>query len=271
MERSTQGAAHSFVWPLLLFLLFIGSCLPTPLLARETALRVAFDEWPPWKMTTGQTMAGIDAAILERIGAQTSLQFEFVVAPWKRCIELLKDGEVDLITSFADNEERRAFADYVQPHYYLDAVRFYGLKGAGLVLERYEDLYGYRIGVVRGAHYDHRFDQDGKLEKEVVAHERQLKEMLFAGRIDLIIDWEVPFDYQAREMGSSALLKKYGFDLTAGDDDSGGRPLQHAYFMAFSKKSKKIHHKKEFASALHSMVSRGEIERIVQEVVAQQP
>lgn len=237
--------------------------------AQKVVIKVAYDHWPPWKIISSGQIDGIDARILYAIEKKTNLKFEFVTAPWRRCIELLKTGEADMITSFIENEGRRNFACYISPHYYIDTVRFYGLKSQEFQLQRYEDLYKFRIGGVKGAHYYDRFDQDKKMDTEMVAHEKQLVKMLVSERIDLIIDWAIPFEYLIHKMDKQPFIRKYEYNFFASDNEIEKYVKQSASFFAFSRKSKKLQYKAEFEAILKSMIKNKEINKIIDSFIHQ--
>lgn len=237
--------------------------------AQKTVIKVAYNHWPPWKIISKDNIDGIDARILHAIEHKTDLKFDYVTAPWRRCIELLKTGEVDMITSFIQNDHRQKFAFYISPYYYIDTVRFYGLRDRDFQIQRYEDLYKFRIGGVKGAHYYEKFDQDKKMDTEMVAHEKQLVKMLVSERIDLIIDWAIPFEYLIHKMNKQPFIKTYEYVFFTSENQTKQYVKQSASFFAFSKKSKKLQYKAEFESTLKLMIKNKEINKIIDSFIHQ--
>lgn len=251
------------VRPKFIIFVILSLMMFSNLMGDDKVIKVAFDEWPPWKMTKVDPISGIDAEILYAIEDRSDLKFEFVVAPWRRCIEMLKNSDVDMITSFMDNEERQEFATYIQPNYFIDKVRLYSRLDQILQIKNYEDLYKYKIGGVVGAHYNNRFDNDEQINIELVAHEDQLIKMLDARRIDLIINWETSFDQFVINVDKQNMITKYEFDLFSTEIDDAKYLNQSALYFAFSKKSDKLKFNIEISKILSSMIENGEVDRII--------
>ena len=132
-------------------------------------------------------------------------------------------------------------------------------------IDNYDQLYRYRIVAVKGAHYHPQFDRDNKMNKEMAVHEEPLIKMLLAGRIDLIVDWEIPFVYILKEMGlhhriapsdrtTGSHHRIRAFDLTLSDIVDDKNPHLPVSFMAFSRKSAMLKHKPRFETLLQTMV-----------------
>ena len=175
---------------------------------QQMPLKVAFTHWPPWKVIKDGKFSGIDADILKTIGERTGITFEFVACPWRRCIELLKNGDVDMITNFGDTPERREYADYIQEPYVTEMIALYKKKGTPVVIEKESDLSKYKIGEISGAIYFPSYDQREDLDKVTVSNEMQLFKMLESRRIDVLIGYESQIDYQVGIDGYSGAFEK---------------------------------------------------------------
>lgn len=187
---------------------------PIGILAEENInIRVAMDHWPPWKIIDGQEFKGIDIDLLHEIENRTNFRFVFVKCPWRRCIQMVKDGDVDMITSFTRTKLREAFATYIEPAYFVDSVVFYSRKNFEMPVSNYNDLYGKKIGVVKGAAYFPAFDNDKKLDKVSVSGDYQLFKMLLNNRIDLYAVYEIPGDYMTMRYGFKEKISKVDFRI----------------------------------------------------------
>jgi len=91
-------------------------------------LLVGLAHWPPWKIIENGEFDGVDVAILEEIGKRLNITFEYIECPWKRCVEMVKTGDVDMITSFGKSPERDEFVYYIEPFYVKENVVFYSKK-----------------------------------------------------------------------------------------------------------------------------------------------
>lgn len=222
-------------------------------LAGAERLKVAFVEWPPYKVLEHGTFGGIDVRVLDEVARRTGLTFEYVKCPWVRCLVMAQDGTVDMISNIAKTEERQESMIFLEPpirdHY---AISFYVHAKADLAINRYEDLYGLNIGVIRGSAYFERFDYDSKLKKTLVAREAQLMDMLASRRLDAIVGIGANLDYLIRETGRDGAIKKVSFEVQT----------PYAAFVAISKKSSHKNVVPKVEKALRDMRQTKEMERI---------
>src|SRR4029077_11249703 len=97
------------------FLLLLVSGFLSPFVsAGSERLTVAYPQWPPYKIVQNGTIGGIDALVLDEIARRTGLEFDYVECPWTRCLIMLQDGSVDMITSIAQTEERKESMDFLE-------------------------------------------------------------------------------------------------------------------------------------------------------------
>jgi len=248
LERNGLISLTTRIW--LWFGIALLLFMPTAGMAES--LKVAFAHWPPWKITEGKRIEGIDADIVRAIGKQLDVSVTFTVCPWPRCIDMAKQGDVDLITSFGRTPSREEFVHYLGPPYITEQVVFYLRKDHALMVEKYGDLGGKKIGTIKGSSYFPEFDNDQSLDKTALNMEPQLFEMLSTGRIDLFIGYETVIDYLLAIEGFEGKFKKSVFRV--GDRGS---------YIAMPKRSKALKWRTEITSLITEMVSRGEINRII--------
>jgi polar amino acid transport system substrate-binding protein len=233
--------------------LFVSCFLSTVASAGSERLTVAYPPWPPYKVVQNGTIGGIDALVLDEIARRTGLEFDYVECPWARCLIMLQNGSVDMITSIAQTEERKESMDFLEPptrdHY---AISFYTHVKAKHAISRYEDLDGLDIGVIRSSAYFERFDQDHNLHKTLVTQETQLVEMLASQRLDVIVGIGANLDYLIHETGRSGVIKKSSFEMETKDPA----------YIAVSKKSKHKGVVPRLEQALSDMRRANEIEQI---------
>jgi polar amino acid transport system substrate-binding protein len=235
--------------------LLVSCLLSIPARAQPERLTIAYPQWPPYKIVQNGSIGGIDALVLDEIARRTGLEFEYVECPWARCLIMLQNGSVDMITSIARTAERTAVMDFLEPptrdNY---AISFYTSVAAPHALHRYEDLAGLDIGIIRGSAYFERFDRDRTLLKTLVTRETQLIDMLAGGRLDVILGIGANLDYLLQESGRSRLVKKWS--LRIGTEDPA--------YIAVSKKSRHKAVIPRLEKALREMRRANEIERIEQ-------
>ena len=233
--------------------LFVSCFLSTFASAGSERLTVAYPHWPPYKIVQNGTFGGIDALVLDEIARRAGLEFDYVECPWVRCLIMLKDGSVDMITSIAQTEERKESIDFLEPptrdNY---VISFYTNVEAKHAISRSEDLYGLDIGVIRGSAYFERFDRDLKLQKIFVTRETQLIDMLAHQHLDVIVGIGANLDYLIHETGRSGVIEKSSFEIET---------IDPAY-IAVSKKSKHKGAIPRLEKALSDMRRANEMEKI---------
>jgi len=213
---------------------------------------VALANWPPWKIIDQTGFSGIDVAILKNIGMKLGITFHYTACPWKRCVEKLRKGEVDMITSFSKTPERQKFTEYIDPSYHQEKIVFYKKKGKKVSVKKYKNLYKYKIGKIHASFYFETFNSDIKLNTISVAKGAQLLYMLDAERIDLIVGHEISHDCFLALNGFSDKFEKVSYRA----------PGTHAY-LAISKKSKIVTMKKIIGDTIQQMLESHEIKKII--------
>ncbi len=178
----------------LLISTFVTITFFSPAFGGQAELVVGISQWAPWKINTPE-FGGIDVLILKQIEKRLNIKIRFFACPWKRCLESIKTGDVDMVTSFIKSKDREEYAHFIEPSYHDVRKIFYKKKNSPVVISKYEDLYAYEIGVTEGGLFFPRFENDNSLRLAKVSHEIQLLRMLKSQRIDVIIESEYNLDY----------------------------------------------------------------------------
>lgn len=197
----------------LLLALTLSACLPplaanlptaTPSLGPTppgATLRYAVFPAPPYMIGAGDDstpLSGIDVEIVQALAAQLNVPVAPIRCTWARCLELMKTGEADLLSSAFKKPDRELYLHYLDDPY-LDQlpIAFYYLKGKAYQIETYTDLYTLpSIGVLRDASYFERFDQDAAITKVEVSSQDQLFPMLLRGRVEAIAGYVPTENYR---------------------------------------------------------------------------
>jgi polar amino acid transport system substrate-binding protein len=131
---------------------------------------------------------GPDAELLRAIAEKLNAELKFKFAPFKRRLQLIKDGDIDLMSGLLKTAEREKYIYYVFPPYKerSDTVFFLPSRKR-VLLQKYEDLYAMKIGTNLGSKYFLRFDNDTMLTKEAVSSGVPNFRKLLLGRIDAVI------------------------------------------------------------------------------------
>ncbi|MGB6187124.1 MAG: transporter substrate-binding domain-containing protein [Aeromonas molluscorum] len=154
-------------------------------------LRVGYDQWPPYhSRDDGGRMRGFTIEVLEAVMAQIPCQLTYVERPWKRVLQGVKLGEIDIAMEAFINEERAVygiFSDAYNPgETGLWLIKDIGTQGQGNSLASWLGQ-GQRLGVTRGYFYgDELITLLARHSHQVsaVPRESQNYHKLLLGRID---------------------------------------------------------------------------------------
>ncbi|MEH6403670.1 MAG: transporter substrate-binding domain-containing protein, partial [Sneathiella sp.] len=156
-----------------------------------------FESKPFGYLKGHQAPAGIIPEIIQKIGEETGLDIKIVVVPYKRMETLLKLNKIDFAIFFRTKKSEKISIPQTLVH----KLQVITLGKQGVVLDRFEDLFQYTIGVNRGAFYEERFDKDPLLKKQIVTSYKNQFKMFKIGRIDLVTGTETGVYYNMKLAG----------------------------------------------------------------------
>ena len=130
---------------------------------------------------------GPDALLLQAAAQRLGFGIRFRLAPFKRRLIMIKNGDIDMTCGLLRRPERESYIYYVTPPYKTrsDTLFFVRQDRAGQI-QSCQDLKGLKIGVNRGSRYFHRFDRDTTLIKEAAQPVNNFNKLLL-GRVDAVI------------------------------------------------------------------------------------
>ena len=73
--------------------------------------------WPPYTYEIGKTVKGYDLDVLARIFEPTGQSYQVHMLPWRRCLEMVKDGQIDVALSASGTKERAKIYRMSEPYY----------------------------------------------------------------------------------------------------------------------------------------------------------
>ena len=114
----------------------------------------------------GHTVVGMDADLVNAIGAKMGLKVKFVNADFETIIPGLAAGRYDLgASSFTDTKEREKTVDFVD--YFTAGISFYAKSSANPAVNTVADLCGKKVAVEKGTvEQEEATKQSGKCTKE---------------------------------------------------------------------------------------------------------
>lgn len=244
---------------------FFAACLTVALISfsqpatargqqASAPIRVAFSVWEPFVINDDKGRRGIDISLIDAITRQLDLKPEYIPCPWRRCLKMLADGDIDLMSSLAYTPQRAKQFDYIKPPYAVVSPVFYVRRNGVVRIRDYADLRGLNIGAVVDSRYFEPFDSDQTLTKFNASSEKLLLRMLEAGHIDALVGSDANVDYQIQSLHLGKMMRKAAY-----------HPDTHnEIHLALSPKSRFAAEHEKIASIVRQMRKDGAIDSIIQ-------
>ncbi len=135
--------------------------------------------------------------------------------PWKRCLESVRQGNVDLVFPASWNNERDKIYDYSSEHINLATyVAFYQSKKEVQAWEGLKSLKDKKVALIRGYTHGSEFDLSKEFEKFEVDSISQVVIMMERRRVDVFVGYQLVHGYQLKKMGKDNLFhttKPFGY------------------------------------------------------------
>lgn len=133
---------------------------------------------------------------MKELSSRLGIAIKYYECPIKRCLELMKSGSIDFMTAIGNRDGRDAYIEFLSPPLNENNAKvLYIKKGSSVKIDKYEDLYKYKIGTKMGVSYFPKFDSDTKINKEAVTDVDFNLNKLRESRIDAAMNTEVQMDY----------------------------------------------------------------------------
>ncbi len=169
---------------------------------------VGVDHAPPYRILESTRKTGLYLEIFEEIADRLGWEVQYREAPFRRLQLMLKQGEIDIMLGLVRTKERDKSMEFVAPAFPPERRLFFYLDDHNRI-ERYADLYEKTVGVLEGASYFRRFDQDDELAKASAAHYENLMLMMQKGRVDVVIAPELVGLHTVRKLGLDARVSPF--------------------------------------------------------------
>lgn len=155
-------------------------------------LKIATVIEPPYVDFIDNEFIGEDITLVKALAAAVNLEPEFILCPAKRCYEMVKHGQADMMVSVRKTADRMKDLIYLKPAIFIQyhPITFYLNINSKVKIDSYQDLSGLVIGTLRGYSYYKKFDDDVSLNKVATTNRQQLIKMLASNRIDTFLDRE---------------------------------------------------------------------------------
>lgn len=227
-KRHLKAIARSiFVATIIIF-------FPRPgLLASESWVTFCFNDWPPFVTNTNAGPEGISIAIIKESARRIGLQVRFEELPWNRCLQKVKDGEIDAVIDAAERTE------FIQgpASFSLFSDTFWVREQGGAV--NYSDISGGKVGLVDGYNYGSSlldYLDVLNLQQEMAVDDPTNIRKLAFGRVNVIIADLASTLHFSRRHGLSIrpILPPFSYDRLYASFSQDKVEIQHQFDQIFT-------------------------------------
>ena len=183
---------------------------------------VTIDNYPPFHIIPkdgskpyGEVISVIEAVIKQvNIEGKFDLKLKFTKdTPFKRCLEMIKYGEAELIGGLLDKDDRRKYMHLMK--YKPNSNKVFVLrKNWNNDISEFKELKGLRVGIVNGYKYFKEFDKDVTIKKDSAIRLNITLKKLAGNRFDVAICSESEWDsikVSDPELASKLRLASYKY------------------------------------------------------------
>ncbi len=200
-----------------ILLLLINFCLFLPGYLGADHILLVSDIWCPVNCHPDSANPGFMIEIAQRIFAKAGHTVEYRLVPWARAIEMTRNGQANgLVSAYIEDAPDFVYSDNELAQV---TTKFFALKNLDWTYTGISSLERIRLGMV--IHYDYddqivKYLEANKRDPERVQVlggnsplERSIKKLL-VNRVNVLIDGDIVFWYQAANMGVADSIKVVG-------------------------------------------------------------
>lgn len=149
-------------------------------------VRFCFNIWPPYAQRDGSGFDGISIDLLTEASRRAGLTAAFEELPWNRCLEMVRQGEIDAVVDAMDREE------FLQgpSSYSVYSNTIWVRDDSDVTALSFDALASRTVGLVHGYQYPEdllRELTDAGMNNEYSVDDAANMRMLAAGRVDAIV------------------------------------------------------------------------------------
>ncbi|MCG8336569.1 MAG: transporter substrate-binding domain-containing protein [Proteobacteria bacterium] len=171
--------------------------LPLPTFGDPIHVQVDYSE--PWGYyqqsvvndSPERQLKGIWIEIIRLFTDHTGIKFQTTIAPHARVLQNLKHGKIDMSFQVRPEKDSENII-YITEMF---AVQSIAVSIKSNPVFSYDDLFGKRIGIVRGKKISQKFDNDRSLFKQSFRNYSIIISMLFQKRLDVVVGDHVSIQY----------------------------------------------------------------------------
>ncbi|MEH6443299.1 MAG: transporter substrate-binding domain-containing protein [Oceanospirillaceae bacterium] len=187
--------------------LLICFCLPVQ---ARIITACGHPEYPPVSWQQQGTLTGIASSVAKKLFTELGYQLAIDTSGnWKRCLEEVKSGNIDLIVAAYKTRPRTSFLAYSTEYIVADKVGIFVNKSDTRVYKTLNDLLGKRVGLLLGDSFGDLFDLFLQTlpDREFVSKGAQNLAKLAYQRIDFMPLGSVSGQLQLQKFGYKEKIK----------------------------------------------------------------
>lgn len=158
---------------------------------------------------------GLHVEITKGALINANIDFEILLMPWKRIVELTEQGKLDISVPWRHKEERFKKFNMIGP-FTMKGSRtyFWAHKDSTISWKELKDLEGKTIAGISGFAYPSSFENAGYLKKTMKTGDTEmLVRLVHAKRYELIVSDETALTFAARNLDLEKMVKRVGAPL----------------------------------------------------------
>ncbi|MBC9249475.1 hypothetical protein A9179_04200 [Pseudomonas alcaligenes] len=240
--------------------LLLVSLLSCCALCAQAETLVAIDNAnPPFMYQDGEQARGLYPLLLQALFARVGEPVAIHPMPWKRALLRGANGELGIAGIYRTSKRLEVF-DYSAP-LFEEKLLLYVRKDKVFAFRQLSDLYGKKIGVIRGWSYTEAFDQavrEGRIHIEEGSADAANLRKLASGRLDAVLAIELAGQHIIQQPGLENLVAL-------------AQPLSiNPTYLVFAKQAQQQELLQRFNQALQDMQQDGSLQVLVQQVMQAQ-
>ena len=158
-------------------------------LASELTVLRGNEDYPPDEMHIDGKLTGFHIELIQNTADSISLPVKFESIPWKRAIQMLKNGERDALSYVSKNAAREKYALFLTDNILSETDYHFVInksRNAEIIFNgNPKDLSSYTIGIQRGYVYSEEFDASIFKNTVYFNSVKQMTSLISTNRIDL--------------------------------------------------------------------------------------
>lgn len=177
-------------------------------------IKVGWEHWPPFNISDGESVKGIDPDILRAVAEEAGCEVNFQEVPWKRLLRGIETGKMDLAMAANKTPERSKYAVFSDNYLPYQATLWVSSDDE-TTYKSLEDFLkkGNRLGAESGATFGEKADRILNMDdyKDQIKFNNSSKlniRMLASGRLDGLLENGITAGYMAKEEGLRDKIRK---------------------------------------------------------------